>query len=104
MLKDNERAKQFQPFDALKGLQDALREKEIEKVEKKELTEESLKILSDKLMEIEINDIVKIKYYTNKQYKEIEGQVRKINVINKKIILDELTINFSDILEIERCA
>ena len=35
-----DRAKQFLPFDALKGLQEALREKEIENEEKKELSEE----------------------------------------------------------------
>ena len=33
------RAKQFLPFDALKGLQEALREKEIEHEEKIELSE-----------------------------------------------------------------
>ena len=31
------RAKQFLPFDALKGLQEALREKEVEYEEKKDL-------------------------------------------------------------------
>ena len=35
-----DRAKQFMPFDALKGLQEALRSKEIEYEEKKELSEE----------------------------------------------------------------
>ena len=34
-----DRAKQFMPFDALKGLQEALREKEIEYEQRKELTE-----------------------------------------------------------------
>ena len=36
------RAKQFLPFDALKGLQEALKEKEIEYEERKELSEETL--------------------------------------------------------------
>ena len=36
------RAKQFLPFDALKGLQEALKEKEIEYEERKELSEDSL--------------------------------------------------------------
>ena len=36
------RAKQFLPFDALKGLQEALREKEIQYEDRKELSEETL--------------------------------------------------------------
>ena len=35
------RAKQFLPFDALKGLQEALREKEIQYEDRKELSEET---------------------------------------------------------------
>ena len=35
------RAKQFLPFDALKGLQEALREKEREYEEKKDLSEDT---------------------------------------------------------------
>ena len=55
------RAKQFLPFDALKGLQEALREKEIEYEEKKELSEETLADLDNILNRIEIGNIVKIK-------------------------------------------
>ena len=42
------RAKQFLPFDALKGLQQALKEKEIEHEEKKELAEDTLTELNNK--------------------------------------------------------
>ncbi len=38
-----DRAKQFLSFDALKGFSEALREKEIEYEEKKELSEELLR-------------------------------------------------------------
>ena len=46
------RARQFLPFDALKGLQEALREKEIELDERKELSEESIEELSKNLQQI----------------------------------------------------
>ena len=49
------RAKQFLPFDALVGFQEALREKEIEHEEKKELTEESYEDL-----EIQLNRFVNV--------------------------------------------
>ena len=47
------RAKQFLPFDALKGFQEALREKEIEYEEKRELSEEVLIELNNKFNQIE---------------------------------------------------
>lgn len=49
------RAKQFLPFDALVGFQEALREKEIEYEDKKELTEESYEDL-----EIQLNRFVNV--------------------------------------------
>ena len=58
-----ERAKQFLPFDAVKGLQEALREKEIEHEERIDLAEESLEKLEEEFNKIEIGRKVKIKYY-----------------------------------------
>lgn len=96
------RAKQFLPFDALKGLQEALREKEIEYEEKKELSEETLADLDNILNRIGIGNIVKIKYYRNRRYIEIKGLVTKIDSIKKKIQIDnESNINISDIIKIE---
>lgn len=42
------RAKQFLPFDALKGLQEAIREKEVEYEEKRDLAEDTLNDLNNK--------------------------------------------------------
>ena len=102
MLNRQERAKQFLPFDALKGLQEALREKEIEYEEKKELTEESLSILQDEFNKIEIGSKVRIKYYKNNQYINIIGIVTKIDYIRKKIQINgKENINMSDIIKIK---
>ena len=65
------RAKQFLPFDALKGLQEALREKEIEHEEKIELSEEILAELNNNFNKIEIGSKVRIKFYKNMKYIEI---------------------------------
>ena len=97
------RAKQFLPFDALKGLQEALREKEIEYEERKELSEETLHELDDILNRIEIGDIVTIKYYKARRYSEIKGRVTKIDVIKKKIQIDnENNINMVDVVSLSR--
>lgn len=96
-----DRAKQFLPFDALKGFQKALREKEIEYVEKKELSQEILEEISETLKTIEKGDTIKVVYYTNRQYKETIEKVKEISKADKKIILyGDKKINFADILKI----
>ena len=96
------RAKQFLPFDALKGLQEALREKEIEYEEKKELSEESLNDLQKEFNKIEKGKKVKIRYYINSQYKNSEGIITKIDYIRKKITINmNENINLCDVLKID---
>ena len=95
------RTKQFLPFDALKGLQEALREKEIEYEEKKELSEETLAELNNVFNKIEKGSFVKIRYYRNGRYKEIEGIVTYIDYIKRKIQIDKIeNINICDIIDI----
>lgn len=98
-----DRARQFLPFDALKGFQEALKEKEIEYVEKRELSEDSIEQLSKEISLLLKGDMIKIKYYTNKQYKYIEGTIKKVDSVKKSIILlGDTTIRFDDIIEIYR--
>ena len=95
------RAKQFLPFDALKGLQEALREKEIEHEEKIELSEEILAELNNNFNKIEIGSKVRIKFYKNVKYIEISGIITNIDYIKKKIQIDQnQNINISDIVYI----
>ena len=95
------RAKQFLPFDALKGLQEALREKEQEQEEKIELSEESLLELNNSFNKIEIGSKVKIKFYKNNKYVEISGTITNIDYIKKKIRIENFqNINISDIVSI----
>ena len=97
-----DRAKQFMPFDALKGLQDALREKEIEYEQRKELTEESFTELQIEFNKIEIGSRVNIKYYKNKKYIDVSGVITKIDYIKKKLQLDDSeSINMCDIIKLE---
>ena len=70
-----------------------MREKEIEYVEKKELSEDMAEELSEKLQMLEINDIIEVKYYSNRMYKTLQGKVKYI---------DSVKTNFIDIISIER--
>ena len=97
-----DRAKLFVPFDALKGLQEILREKEKEVEERKELSEESLMELQEELNKVEIGSNVLIKYYKNKKYIDTTVIVTKINFVKKKIIINgDTTINISDIIQLK---
>ena len=97
-----DRAKLFVPFDALKALQEILREKEKEVEERKDLSEESLMELQEELNKVEIGSNVLIKYYKNKKYIDTTGIVTKINFVKKKIIINEdIIINMCDIIQLK---
>lgn len=95
------RAKQFLPFDALKGLQEAIREKEVEYEEKRDLAEDTLNDLNNKFNQIDNGCFVKITFYKNGKYSEIKGRVTNIDYIKKKIQINKkYNINVCDIVNI----
>ena len=96
-----ERAKQFMAFDALKGLQEALREKEGECEDSKILTEESAKDLDIQLHRLRKGSKVELEYYKNHQYVSVCGDITSVDNLNKKIIInEEEIIDFYDIINI----
>lgn len=91
------RAKQFMPFDALKGLRDALAEKERVIVGKRELSEEQKEELDRKLKRIEKQDIITVEYFDNDEYVRVKGMVsgldlsgRILKIVNQKISFDTI--------------
>lgn len=102
MLSRIERAKQFLPFDAVKGLQFALREKENLCMSKVELSDGQIENISNLLRVIKIGDIIEVVYYVKKQYKKIQGKVTKISNVKKSIVIDDVEIFFIDIFSINR--
>ena len=95
------RAKQFMPFDALKGLQDALRLQEKIIENKIELGEDIEKELNEKISSLIKGDNITIKYFYGIEYIETWGIVKKVDEINKNIELLNTKISFDDILDIE---
>ena len=93
-----ERAKIFLPFDALKGLKEALREKEKILVDKKKLSIEEKEKISKKLIQIKKGMIIKVIYFENI---ELEGMVSLIDFVYKKIKIVKKEIEFTDILDIQ---
>lgn len=102
MLSRVERAEQFLPFDAVKGLQVALREKEIEHINKFELSDEQIENISDTLKMLRIGEKIEVVYYVDRQYKKMQGNVVKLNNVKKSILIDDIEIFFVDIFSIKR--
>ncbi|MBP5445702.1 MAG: YolD-like family protein [Acholeplasmatales bacterium] len=92
-----DRAKQFLPFNSLRGYYDLIREKEKEVTPKRELSNDDLLELSNKLKEIKKNRMVKITYYDVDSYKTISGLVSKIDFTYKYIVIVKTKISFNDI-------
>ena len=97
-LTRQERAKQFAPFDALKGLQEALRLKEYqhEKIEKGDLQEEKAKEISSALINIQRNDVAFVEYFCDGHVFSERGTIKikiesgEIEINNKRIKIENL--------------
>lgn len=96
------RAKQFLPFDSLKGFYDLIEKEEKLKDNKKELSEDTLSDINKTILSINKNDNVLIKHYHNENYIETIGKVRKIDEVNKVIYLDNTKITFDDVIDIKK--
>ena len=97
-----DRAKQFAPFDALKGLREALREKEIEheRQQKKELSDEDTRAIQERLAQIKKGDELEVTYFKNGYYVSIKGVVLKIDTIYRYLQIGDEKIFFDDILKL----
>jgi len=97
-----ERAKQFMPFAALKGYEEALRQKEKIIVEKIELSEEMKEELDRQFGKIKQNDIVTVIYYEKEEYLQTTGMVAKIDTDARIIKVVNHKIEFDNIYRIEK--
>ncbi len=96
------RAKQFLPFDSLKGFYELIEKEEKQKDDKKELSEDNLNDINKTILSIKKIDNVLIKHYHNVNYIETIGKVKKIDKANKIICLNNSKILFDDIIKIEK--
>ena len=97
-----DRAKQFMPFDALKGLQEELRKREERRsrVEKKVLSEEREEKLSSELLKVRKGARIRLIFYNNGHYLDLEGDVVEVNYTYNYIKTGNEKIFFDDIYEI----
>ena len=99
-MSNKDRAKQFLPFNSLRGYYDIIREKEKIITPKRELSDNDLEELSNRLKQVEKNMMIKLRYYDTDRYTDIEGIVSKIDFTYKYIVIVKTKISFSDISKI----
>lgn len=101
-LTNAERARQFVPFDALKGLRDAIKLKEYEhdQIEKGILSEDQIYEISNILLNIDDNSVVAIEFYEDGYYLNEQGQA-KLDTINNIIIINGRKILLDNIHNIK---
>lgn len=92
-----DRAKQFMPFDALKGFREALAEKERLVVQKRSHSEEEKEALDKKLRRLQKKDIVTVEYFHNGAYVRLTGRISEIDVPGRRMYIDNTEVSFSDI-------
>ena len=97
-----DRAKQFMPFAALKGYEEALREKEKIVVAKVELSEEKKEELNRRMQTVSRNDMMRVVYFKEDEYLQITGMVSRIDKDARILKVVGTKIPFDDIYEVEK--
>ena len=97
-----ERAKQFMPFAALRGLPDALAVKEKVLVPKIELSPEMEEELDRQMHLLKKGEMAMVVYFDKGEYIKITGLVARIDVTSRLLQIVNTKIPFADILQVGR--
>ena len=96
----SDRAKQFMPFSALKGLDEALRAKEKIVVPKVELSPEMAEELDYKMHLLEKGKMVTVIYFSNGEYVKVTGLVARIDETSRVIQIVNTNGRFDAVLDL----
>lgn len=98
----SQRAKQFAPFQALKGFEEAIARKEKIVIPRRELAEDFAEEINRALIGLEMGEIVTVVYYWDlkKEYQQLTGSVTKTDPVNQNLQIGDTVIAFRDILQL----
>lgn len=96
------RAKQFMPFDALRGLKEAIAAKEKISIPKKELAEDMVREINSILIDLRKGQNVTVVYYSGyeEEYLQLTGAVEKVDSYWQLLQVGNIAISFDEISEI----
>lgn len=96
-----DRAKQFLPFAALKGLPEALAKKERVVAQKIILSEDMAEELDKKMQQIEPGRIISVVYFHKDEYLKVTGMVARFDKSSRLLQVVNTRIPFDDVLDVE---
>ena len=93
------RAKQFMPFDALRGLREAIAAKERVVEPRRYLSEDAIAEINDALLGLHKGQIITIVYYGDYEqaYQQLTGPVKAIDAFWNNLQIGSTVISFSEI-------
>ena len=96
------RAKQFAPFDALKGLKEAIAAKEKRPEPRRELTEYMKGQINNALLDLQKGQQITVVYYEKQeqQTSQITGTVMKVDAHWQTLLINQIVIGFEEIYDI----
>ena len=96
------RAKQFMPFDALRGLREAIAAKERVIEPRRYLSEDAIAEINDSLLGLHKGQIITIVYYGDREqaYLQLTGPVMKIDTYWQNLQIGNITIAFPEITQL----
>ena len=102
-MNNQDRAKQFMPFDSLKGLQEALRAREERRsrIEKRTLSEDMKDKLSKIFQRLQKQSRVQVTFYLHGHYIDLEGDIVEIDKFYRFIKIGNQKIFFDDIFSLQ---
>lgn len=97
------RAKQFVPFDALKGLKEAISQKEHTPVPRRELSVDAIEEINARLSDLKPGQLVTVVYYCDytQEYHQLTGKVSKVDPYWKAVTIGNISIDFAELYQIE---
>lgn len=99
---ENNRARIFMPFDALKGFREALKSRERITVPRNELSDEQTGELNRLLTQLKPGEMITAVYYSHGEYVRAEGLVSQIDRTRKILRIAGTPIPFTDIADLHR--
>lgn len=99
----SQRAKQFAPFDALKGLKEAIAQKEHTPTPRRELSEDAIAEINTRLSNLKPGQLVTVVYYCDytQEYHQLTGKVSKVDPYWKAVTIGNISIDFAELYQIE---
>ena len=96
------RAKQFAPFDALKGLKEAIAAKEKHPEPRRELTDYMKEQINNALLDLQKGQQITVVYYEKQEQQtaQITGTVMKVDTHWQTLLINQIVIGFEEIYDI----